>query len=74
MTARPVVPLGDPEAYPAPRAAKPFVKSPAFLAIVVLAAAGLGVAAGVGAGTWAASSVGAGCDAVAGACASVRLL
>ena len=55
MTARPVVPLTDQEAYQMPyghyagraAAAKPFWKRPALMALIVLVAVGIGVAAGL---------------------------
>jgi hypothetical protein len=55
MTARPVVPLSEQDAFQkqygfAGRAQKPFWKRPALLALVVLVAAGVGVAAGLAIG------------------------
>jgi hypothetical protein len=58
MTARPVVPLTEQESYPvrsgvhAAHAAAPFWKRPALLALVVIVAAGIGVAAGLAIGIY----------------------
>lgn len=59
MTARPVVPLNDQESHQVPygnyagrAAAKPFWKRPALLALIVLAAVGIGVAAGLAIGIY----------------------
>ena len=58
LTARPVVPLTDQDAYRMPhgdyagRAPKPFWKRPALLVAIVLAAVGVGVAAGLAIGIY----------------------